>query len=312
MTRYQPLPRAAKPWRICALLPHARDKYWWSVSWGLEMEARRLGVSLGIYQAGGYEHLGEQRRQFAQCLAVGTDAIVLGAISADGLNAEIGRAAQRHVPVIDLVNGVSSKAVAARSRVNFAEMAAVAVRYMLADAGRRHIRVLWLPGPRDAQWVRDAEAGLKRAVRGHDVEVVRAGYAPTESSQQMALIRRSLKPERIDYVLGNAVSAEMASNFLRYQDGGRGHTRIIAYYATGPVTALIREGRILAAPSDATVLQARIAMDLAVRVLEGKPHGRRVAPVIGMLDRENIDGYDMRVLLAPVNQRFLQHALTAR
>jgi len=308
-TEYIPLPHAAKPWRICALLPHARDKYFWGVSWGLEEEALRLGVSIGIYQAGGYEHLAEQRQQFAECLALGADAIVLCAISSAGLNSDIERAAQRHVPVIDLVNGVSSNAVAARSLVSFADMSFAAARYMLADAGNRHIKVLWLPGPQDAKWVRDAEVGLKQALQGHDVDVVQGGYAATESSSQMALIRHRLKPNEIDYVLGNAVSAEMASNYLRYQAQGGQHARIIAFYATEPVTALIHEGRVLAAPSDSAVLQARIAVDLAIRVLEGKPHGRQVAPYIEVLDHDNIDRYDMSKLLAPLNQGFVQHAL---
>jgi hypothetical protein len=44
---YEPLARARKAWRICALLPHARDKYFWGVSWGLSQEAARLGAQRG-------------------------------------------------------------------------------------------------------------------------------------------------------------------------------------------------------------------------------------------------------------------------
>ena len=51
--QYQPLSQAAKPWRVCALLPHGKDRYWWGVAWGLDEEAARQGVRLGIYEAGG-------------------------------------------------------------------------------------------------------------------------------------------------------------------------------------------------------------------------------------------------------------------
>lgn len=306
---YVALPRAQQPWRICALLPHARDKYWWAVSWGLANEAVRLNVRLGIYQAGGYQYLAQQRRQFADCLALKADAIILSAIATDDLSSDIARAVQQGVPVIDLVNGVSSKEVAARSLVSFADMSAAAVRHLLADAAGRPVKVLWLPGPKDANWVRDAERGLQRAIQGKAVELIHGGYAPTDPSSQMTLVREAFKKHSPDYVLGNAVAAEAASTYLSY---GRATTAVIAYYASEPVIALIRKGRILAAPSDATVLQSRIALDLAVRVLERKPYALRVAPEIVVLTALNVGQYDMSWQLAPENQRFLQQALPER
>lgn len=39
--QYQPQAQAAQPWRICALLPHGKDRYWWGVAWGLDGEADR-------------------------------------------------------------------------------------------------------------------------------------------------------------------------------------------------------------------------------------------------------------------------------
>lgn len=65
--QYQPLAKANKIWRICALLPHGKDHYWWGVAWGLSEEASRLGVMLGIYEAGGYDQPDKQRLQLQQC-----------------------------------------------------------------------------------------------------------------------------------------------------------------------------------------------------------------------------------------------------
>ena len=58
---YVPLAHASRPWRICTLLPHGIDRYWWGVAWGLDEEARRQGVQLGIYEAGGYQFPAMQR-----------------------------------------------------------------------------------------------------------------------------------------------------------------------------------------------------------------------------------------------------------
>lgn len=303
---YSALPRAASPWRICVLLPHARDKYWWGVSWGLMEEAERLGVRIGIYQAGGYEFLDVQRTQFTSCMQQRADAIVLGAISAEGLNKEIGLARAKGIPVIDLVNGVTSKAVAARSLVDFGDMAAAALRYLAADAGGRPVKVLWLPGPRDAGWVNDAESTLRQRLAGLKIELVHGGYAPPDASSQMALVRRHWEAAP-DYVLGNAVAAEAAATYAHYQ--GRGVAKVISYYATEPVVELVRMGRVLAAPSDGTILQARISLDLAVRAIEKKPHPYRVSPAIEVLDAASVRHYDMSRLLAPPFKRFTQRPL---
>lgn len=308
---YQPLPRAVKSWRICVLLPHARDKYWWSVSWGIMQEAERLGVRVGIYQAGGYQFLDVQKRQFTACLDQKADAIILGAISGEGLNSDIEQAVRQGVPVIDLVNGVSSKAVAARSLVNFSDMSGAALRYLLADAGSRPAQMLWLPGPKDASWVADAEVGLRQGLQAApQLRMVHGGYGPTDATSQMSLVRTQFNSLRPDYVMGNAVASEAAANYQHYI--GKEQVRIISLYATEPVVELIRQGRVLAAPSDGTVLQARISMDLAVRVLEKKAYARRVAPAIEMLDRASIPHYDFSRLLAPPFERFTQRPLPPR
>lgn len=78
---YSPLAKAAKKWRVCVLFPHMKDSIWLAVDYGIVEEAKRLGITADIYQAGGYENLPKQLSQFDDCLAGGYDAIVVGAIS---------------------------------------------------------------------------------------------------------------------------------------------------------------------------------------------------------------------------------------
>jgi protein TorT len=61
----------------------------------------------------------------------------------------------------------------------------------------------------------------------------------------------------------------------------------------------IRRGGITAAPSDLTVLQARIAVDVMVRILEKKSYYKHVAPRVTVVDRDNIRTWDSSTTLAP-------------
>ena len=77
---YTPLEKAQKKWRIHVFIPHLKDAYWLGVNFGLIKEARRLGVSLSIYEAGGYGQLEVQRRQINESLNEKTDGLIIGAI----------------------------------------------------------------------------------------------------------------------------------------------------------------------------------------------------------------------------------------
>src|SRR5215831_20360813 len=135
-SNYVPLAHATKPWRVCASIPHLKDDYWMAVNFVLIQEATRLGVRLDVFEAGGYEHLQTQRRQIAECVGRGAQAVILGAISANGLNDLIAGFADRNVPVVDLINGVSSPAVAARVGADFYDMGLAAGNYLKTVTGR--------------------------------------------------------------------------------------------------------------------------------------------------------------------------------
>src|SRR6266478_4356048 len=85
-TSYTPLAHATKQWHVCASIPHLKDDYWLTVNFALIQEARRLGVRLDLFEAGGYQHLQTQKRQISNCVERGADGLIVGAISADGLD----------------------------------------------------------------------------------------------------------------------------------------------------------------------------------------------------------------------------------
>ncbi len=95
---YTPLEKAQKKWRIRVFIPHLKDDYWLGVNFGLIKEARRLGVSLSIYEAGGYDQLEVQRKQIEESLKEKPDGLIIGAISLDGLNDIVKKASDMGIP----------------------------------------------------------------------------------------------------------------------------------------------------------------------------------------------------------------------
>ncbi len=299
---YTPLEKAQKPWRIRVFIPHLKDAYWLGVNFGLIDEARRLGVNLTIQEAGGYGQLAVQRQQIEAALSEKPDGLIIGAISLEGLNDLVARATDKGVPVIDLINGLSSKQIAARAAVSFKDMGFASGRYLqrLQTELGRPVKVAWFPGPENAGWVQAGDAGFKTAIQDSAVEIVDTLYGDTGSGVQSRLIEDVLDrhADTLDFIVGTAVTAEAAVKILRTR-GLSDKIKIVSYYYGPGVHRGIRRGHILAAPSDRPVLQARIATDVIVRILEGKDYLRHVAPKVIVVDRSNIRTWDSASTLAP-------------
>lgn len=299
---YRPLEAASDRWRICVLIPHLKDAYWLAVNFAVVDEARRMGVGFSIYSAGGYEHLDRQREQFDECLAESPDGILLSAVSLDGLNDLVARAAGRGVPVVDLINGVSAPEISARVGVDFWDMGAAVGQYLadLPAADDEAVRVAWLPGPAGAGWVEAADAGFRQAIEGHAIEIVEALNGDTGVAAQRALVNRALDrhPGAIDYVLGTAVTAEAAVGALRDR-GLDGRLGLLAFYYSPGVHRAIKRGQVLAAPSDLPALQTRIALDTVVRIIQGDTFLPHVAARVVMVDRQRQASWDASSSLPP-------------
>jgi len=299
---YEPLDEAGRKWNICVSIPHLKDAYWLAVNYGLIAEAKRLGVGVSLYEAGGYEHLATQRKQIEECLSGGSDGLIISAISKDSLEDLLEMASDRGVPVIDMINGISSDLISARVAVDFwdtGNRAGLFLRSRKAD-DTEAVRVAWFPGPDGAGWVAAGDAGFREALEGSSIEIVASRMGDTGRATQSALITEVLKDhaDSLDYIVGTAVTAEAAVEVLRRR-ALNDDIRVISYYYSPGVHRGIKRGYVLAAPTDQQALQARIAVDTMVRILEEKEYFKHVAPRVVLIDGDTQLDWDASTALAP-------------
>ena len=297
---YTPLNKASKAWDICVSFPHMKDAYWLGVNYGVASEAKRLGVKMQLVEAGGYTELNTQINQIEDCVAAGADAVVIGAISYDGLNNLVAEIRGKGVPVIDIINGMSSPELSAKSLVSFGEMGGKAGEFLAKKhpSGRK-VKAAWFPGPAGAGWVEAGNSGFMAGVAGSAVEVVDTKYGDTGKEAQSALVEDALEtyPD-LDYIVGTAVTAEAAVPILRAR-GLTDKVKVVSYYFTPGVDQGIKRKQILAAPTDSTVIQGRIAIDQAVRILEGRDYHKHVGPALYVVTTDNHGDFDPSSTLAP-------------
>jgi protein TorT len=299
---YQPTTAASRVWHLCIAYPHLKDAYWLNVNYGMVQEAQRLGVAFTLLEAGGYPHLERQRQQIEQCTAdgEGADALIVGPVSFQGLNQSVVRIA-KSMPVLATVNDIEDIGITAKSGVSWITMGQVAGEYLAErhPAGTEPVTVAWFPGPKGAGWVDFIETGFMRGLNHSAVEVVVTKWGDTGKEIQRTLVQEVLEshPE-VDYIVGNALMAEAAISTLRNRNL-QNQIQVVSTYFTPAVYRGIRRGRILAAPTDAPVMQGRISIDQAVRILEGRDVIKHTGPQIQMIDQQNWQEIDISDSLAP-------------
>jgi len=299
---YQPITRATKPWRLCIAYPHLKDSYWLNVNYGMVEEAKRLGIEIQIVDAGGYPNIDYQIEQIQQCAEDDNDALIIGPVSYDGLTAAVLPIAKK-MPVLATVNDIADQGIAAKAGVSWKQMGHMLGQHLANKhpLGSKKTKIAWLPGPKDSGWVFFNDAGFKSGIESSAIEIVVTKWGDTGKEIQRTLVQETIEEHPdVEYIVGNALMAEAAISIIREKKLS-GKIGILSTYLTPGVFRGIRRNRIIASVTDSPVLQGRLSIDQAVRILEKKPYQKHVGPDVILLDKTNINSVDLQQEFAPAS-----------
>lgn len=304
---YPAAAHASKRWRIAFLFPHMKDPYWSGCAYGVISEAKRLGVVADILPATGYDDLRGQVQKMDEAIAAKYDAIVISPISMTANNQSIARARAAGIPVLELANDSRSEDLNLKVTTSLRAMGMEATRWVIRDAqqrGLKSINIALLPGPMGAGWVKGEVDGTRIAAQEAPIEVniLDIRYGDSERGLQSQLTGRILAKHgsRLDYLLGCTGCAPATLGPLKTAGLGE-KIRVVAYDLTGEIAHLVRTKEIYAAADTKGVSQARVAINAAVNLLEGRskelPH--TILVKLGMLDQQNLGSYPFDTSIAP-------------
>jgi len=272
---YVPLEKVSKKWKIAGLFPHMKDKTWIAANWALVQEAKRHGIEFVQYEAGGYENLSTQISQYDDLMAMGIDAVVWGPISPDGVAGKVKEGHSKGIVNTASLNEVQEKhGFDGKCVANYTDMAAAGVEAALDYyKDRDKVRVIILPGPAGSGWAEwmasEFRNGLEKKAPGKFI-FLDEKYGDTGKSVQLRLTEDAFQTySDIDLIYGCAPAAEVAVQYIR-EIGRQGKTQVIMEYENPDLLKFVRSGDIICMPNTVTPVQAAIAFDLAIRVLENK------------------------------------------
>ncbi|HFV5248775.1 TPA: TMAO reductase system periplasmic protein TorT [Escherichia coli] len=302
--------KAKRAWKLCALYPSLKDSYWLSLNYGMQEAARRYGVDLKVLEAGGYSQLATQQAQIDQCKQWGAEAILLGSstTSFPDLQKQVAS-----LPVIELVNAIDAPQVKSRVGVPWFQMGYQPGRYLVQWAHGKPLNVLLMPGPDNAGGSKEMVEGFRAAIAGSPVRIVDIALGDNDIEIQRNLLQEMLErhPE-IDVVAGTAIAAEAAMGEGRNL---KTPLTVVSFYLSHQVYRGLKRGRVIMAVSDQTVWQGELAVEQAIRQLQGQSVSDNVSPPILVLTPKNADREHIRRSLSPGGFRpvyFYQHTSAAK
>ncbi|EPA2906888.1 TMAO reductase system periplasmic protein TorT [Escherichia coli] len=302
--------KAKRAWKLCALYPSLKDSYWLSLNYGMQEAARRYGVDLKVLEAGGYSQLATQQAQIDQCKQWGAEAILLGSstTSFPDLQKQVAS-----LPVIELVNAIDAPQVKSRVGVPWFQMGYQPGRYLVQWAHGKPLNVLLMPGPDNAGGSKEMVEGFRAAIAGSPVRIVDIALGDNDIEIQRNLLQEMLErhPE-IDVVAGTAIAAEAAMGEGRNL---KTPLTVVSFYLSHQVSRGLKRGRVIMAASDQMVWQGELAVEQAIRQLQGQSVSDNVSPPILVLTPKNADREHIRRSLSPGGFRpvyFYQHTSAAK
>ncbi|XNM56101.1 substrate-binding domain-containing protein [Escherichia coli] len=169
--------------------------------------------------------------------------------------------------MIELVNAIDAPQVKSRVGVPWFQMGYQPGRYLVQWAHGKPLNVLLMPGPDNAGGSKEMVEGFRAAIAGSPVRIVDIALGDNDIEIQRNLLQEMLErhPE-IDVVANRHCG--------RGGNGGRAYLENAAYrgvvlsFTSG--VSRVEAGRVIMAASDQMVWQGELAVEQAIRQLQGQ------------------------------------------
>lgn len=264
---------AKKRYRVAFAAVHFIDDYWKGVAYGIVDEAKRSNVDVvRLLSAGGYGKLDSQISELDTLQALGLDAVIIGAVSFDGLKRPLKQLASNGTKIIAMDLTVNSSDVSFRVGEDQAAVGEVIGNYICKQ--KPDARVITIPGPAGVEWTAQRLEGLKRGVAacGHTQLLGNVFTGGTSAEDGMSQASDLLiKYPDANYIYAAVDNLGTGAAEAIKKAGKQGQIKVVTSSVTDKTVDLMREGLIEMVVSEPAVLLGRLTLQYTIRALNGDP-----------------------------------------
>jgi ABC-type sugar transport system substrate-binding protein len=283
-------------------MPTIKGAWYTPVLYGVTEEAKKLGYTTVILDAGGYGNVDRQVTQFSSLIVQKHKAILLDPANPEAFNGPVRQARSAKIPVVGVgsplvASAVEPDAAASSSHCNIGHEVAKGVKAMLPNGGT----IAVLAGPAGAFWASDRLGCFKEDIAGSTIKIV-----AEQTSEQDAAVALSLANDllqrfpNVDMLYGADDTYGVAA--ARAAQGAQkcGKVKVVFAVLGEAAEEMMRLGCADFVVAQQPVLIGRTAIQLADKVAKGVALDKKLVEIsLVPVTKANLDSVDKPMMQAP-------------
>lgn len=292
--------KANKPYRIAVLFPNAGDPYFQQKRYGYEDEAKKTGVQLIFYDAGGYANIDKQISQIEDAAQQKVDAIAIAVTSSTATVPALEAAADAGILVVG--DGVFPQTDKALKRGEDSARAGYNAGKFLGNALQAGGSVGALLGPPGIDLIHLREVGLKQGLAEYPKVTIAQelnNLSDLVASTKAAEDILQAHPDVKGFYAFNSVVGQAIVHALQSAGKQPGDVVVATIDMDPDLEQMIRDNWVQETNVAGSVLLGRVVVDTIVQKLNGQdvPKEAYLAPF--EITKANLDSFDRSILYPP-------------
>ncbi|AVF42546.1 sugar ABC transporter substrate-binding protein [Pandoraea apista] len=285
--------------------PDLSSSFWVSMTYGVEDEAKKLGVKLVKLNAGGDANVSTQISQIQDLSESKVDAMVVGATNGEAVRGAVEHAIGAGIPVVGLSSLPASTKLASTVGANHYEMGRLQAQ-CLGDAMAGKGEVAMISQQQGQSWADQRRQGFLDTLKARypNIKVVAESRNAVTRNDAINLVDNWL--QRFPDLGGiyNAVDDSAAGALIAVKGAQRrGQVKISASNLSQTAQQMIKSGDLVCTSAQQIVTQGREALRQAVAAASHKPVQRDVQAPSVLISAQNLATVDLSLLSAPASYR---------
>ncbi|MET8162953.1 substrate-binding domain-containing protein [Streptomyces sp. NPDC005329] len=256
---------------------------------GAKAEAKKLGVDLTVTDA--QNDASQQANQLQNFTSSGLDSIIVNPVDSDAASNSVKAADKAKIPVIAVDRGVNKAtvdALVASDNVAGGELAARTVAEKLGGTGK----IVILQGQAGTSAARERAEGFAKGLKAYPgIQVLAQQPADFDRTKGLDVMSNLLQAHPdVQGVI--AANDEMALGAIKALGSKAGKSvQVVGFDGTPDGLAAVKNGTLYASVAQQPSQLGKIAVDNALKALQGKKVEKTVKVPVKVVTKENVAGF---------------------
>ena len=285
--------------------PELASSFWISMTYGVESEAKKLGVTLVKLNAGGDANVNVQISQIQDLMERKVNAIIVGATNGQAVNPVVENAIRKGIPVVGLSSIPNSVGLASKVGADHYDMGRLQAECLGKTLGGKGA-VAMIAQQQGQTWADTRRRGFMETMNKEfpAIKVIAESRKSVTRNGAINLVDDWI--QRFPEINGiyNAIDDTAAGAWLAVKSAKKEQVvKITASNLSPTAQQMLKDGELVCTSAQQIVTQGREALRQAVLAATKKPTQATLETSAILVTKDNLATLDLSLLTAPASYR---------